>query len=119
MTPPTVAPAVIATSTTAGCICTVRLWITGWSTLPSSICTRKITSSVQAAITTPRSARATSTASTPETNAPRYGMYAPMKTSAPSPAAPGTPRRSRPMVVRTPSIRAIMVVPRMNPSTAR
>ncbi len=52
-------------------------------------------------------------------NAPRYGIYAPTNTSAPSPTAPGTPRMSSPTVMQTASISAITVVPRMNPSTAR
>ncbi len=45
-------------------------------------------------------------------------MYAPTKTSAPSPTAPGTRRISRPTVMQTASISAMNVVPRMKPSTA-
>ena len=83
--PATLAPAVSAIMTIAGCICTVRLWITGWSTCPSSTCTASTTPSAHSAITNPRSASATRTATAPERKAPRYGMYAPTKTSAPEP----------------------------------
>ncbi|SCF81267.1 hypothetical protein GA0115256_120520 [Streptomyces sp. DconLS] len=69
--PATEAPAVMVTMTSAGCICTVRLWIIGWSTCPSSTCTASTTPSVHNAMTKPRSARATSTATAPEMNAPR------------------------------------------------
>ncbi len=72
--PATLAPAVSATMIIAGCICTVRLWITGWSTCPSSTWTASTTPSAQSAITNPRSASATSTATAPEMKAPRYGM---------------------------------------------
>ncbi len=69
--PATLAPAVIASSTVAGCIWTVRLWIIGWSTCPSSTCTARTTPSAQSAITKPRSASATRTATAPEMKAPR------------------------------------------------
>ncbi|EPH39352.1 putative UPF0118 membrane protein YubA [Streptomyces aurantiacus JA 4570] len=118
MIPATDAPAVIASITTAGCICTVRLWIIGWSTCPSRTCTASTTPSAHSAIARPRSASATSTAMAPDRNAPRYGMYAPTKTSAPSPAAPGTRRISSPTVMHTASMSAMNVVPRMKPSTA-
>lgn len=69
--PATLAPAVSAIMIMAGCIWTVRLWMTGWSTWPSSTCTATTTPSAQSAITMPRSASATSTATAPEMKAPR------------------------------------------------
>lgn len=69
-------------------------------------------------MTNPRSASATRTATAPERNAPRYGMYAPTKTSAPSPTAPGTRRTRSPTVMQRASMSAMIVVPRMKPSTA-
>ncbi len=69
--PATEAPAVSASSTTAGCICTVRLWIIGWSTCPSRTCTASTTPRAHSAMTNPRSASATSTATAPEMKAPR------------------------------------------------
>ncbi len=54
----------------------------------------------------------------PDRKAPMNGMYAPMNTRAPSPGAPGTPRTSRPTVMKTASISAMIVVPRMKPDIA-
>ncbi|CAM5591197.1 hypothetical protein STANM309S_00514 [Streptomyces tanashiensis] len=73
-TPATDAPAVIASITTAGCICTVRLWTMGWRTFPSRTWTARTMPRTQSAMTKPRSARATRTATAPERKAPRYGM---------------------------------------------
>lgn len=72
--PATLAPAVSAIMIVAGCIWTVRLWIIGWRTWPSITCTASTTPSAQSAITKPRSASATRTATAPEMKAPRYGM---------------------------------------------
>lgn len=72
--PATLAPAVSEIMIMAGCIWTVRLWMAGCSTWPSSTWTATTTPSAQSAITIPRSASATSTATAPEMKAPRYGM---------------------------------------------
>ena len=51
--PATLAPAVSAIMIIAGCIWTVRLWMTGWRMCPSSCCTARTTPSVHSAIPTP------------------------------------------------------------------
>ncbi|CAO0829184.1 hypothetical protein SMICM17S_06803 [Streptomyces microflavus] len=73
--PATLAPAVGAIVVIAGCICTGRLWITGWSTCAASTWPRGPPPAPTCAWTrTPGRPSATRTATAPERTAPRSGM---------------------------------------------
>ncbi|KRD22975.1 hypothetical protein ASE41_13900 [Streptomyces sp. Root264] len=68
------APAATDSITVAGCRDTVRLWTAGCRRFPSTACTAKTTRSAHSAVDVPPWARATSTATRPDRNAPTKGM---------------------------------------------
>ncbi len=74
MMPAIPAPATTATMMVPGWSSTVRLWISGWRTLPSKAWTATTMPSAHSAVPSPPSARATSTATAPERKAPTNGM---------------------------------------------
>lgn len=110
--PPRIVPAVTPSATTTGCSETCLPMTSGCSTCPSTWPIPAIPSVTMSAGTGPFAASATTAAMIMASGAPTIGMNAPMNTSTASGAASGTPTIASRMYASTPSMSAMMTVPR-------